>query len=599
MTSKTKVIRAVKYIIVMSGMMMLTGMGTRDVLPVVIALCWIIADRSIQKDNDKKVRAGILCLSIIFSAATTFMKTDYLAVEGSWAEIIVKNILLFLALVLMYNTFVSWIMRIREKGDYILNDKVEEDKIKKYVFRTFAIVFGALVLWTLLDYPGDISKDSIHVIGIARYDNNMLGAELPTSMVVLMRGCLGLSDALGLGANTAVFLYCTVQIFLISLAVTYLVYRLIRIGVGKKYCYCVVAYFAIVPFNVQFSHTVWKDIPFSYCCMVFMLMIWLQTLGEKRDRSLWLDYALVVISGIEITTLRSNGYYAFLFFIPFSVVLFWKNRKDMIAVIAFTWVLSMVVRGPISDVIINGNNKIVAEKAGLYVTNTEETEYVEESSVNKQYEVAGIYIVTCQQLAAVQMNIENLPAEEVNLLEEVFYVDRLKETYNPRISDNTLSSLKLHDTYRYLTIWLQIGVKHPRMYLRAWRDMTCGYWYPEVAERWIVIDEVPQNDYGVHKVLPAWFSGIRDRVERLYKRIPLYGLVWSIGACVWLTMICMVLTVLNRGWRYVLCYIPIIGVWLTLLIATPVYAEFRYLYSFFVCLPITLLIPWVDKRRID
>ena len=37
--------------------------------------------------------------------------------------------------------------------------------------------------------------------------------------------------------------------------------------------------------------------------------------------------------------------------------------------------------------------------------------------------------------------------------------------------------------------------------------------------------------------------------------------------------------------RYLIAYIPILGVWGTLLIATPVFADFRYAYALYVSLP--------------
>ena len=46
-------------------------------------------------------------------------------------------------------------------------------------------------------------------------------------------------------------------------------------------------------------------------------------------------------------------------------------------------------------------------------------------------------------------------------------------------------------------------------------------------------------------------------------------------------------------------YIPVIGIWLSLLVAAPVFAEYRYMYSFVTTLPLLLLVPKmkIEKKK--
>nr|MCR5111667.1 hypothetical protein [Ruminococcus sp.] len=46
-----------------------------------------------------------------------------------------------------------------------------------------------------------------------------------------------------------------------------------------------------------------------------------------------------------------------------------------------------------------------------------------------------------------------------------------------------------------------------------------------------------------------------------------------------------------------LVYLPVFGVYITLLIATPVYSEFRYIYSLFTSLPMFCIVPFLDIRK--
>ena len=72
------------------------------------------------------------------------------------------------------------------------------------------------------------------------------------------------------------------------------------------------------------------------------------------------------------------------------------------------------------------------------------------------------------------------------------------------------------------------------------------------------------------------------------------GLVWSIGSAVWLYIFVFGAAMRRQKKTIMLVFIPLLGVYLTLLIATPVYSEFRYIYSLFTTLPLFCAIPFMD-----
>ena len=52
----------------------------------------------------------------------------------------------------------------------------------------------------------------------------------------------------------------------------------------------------------------------------------------------------------------------------------------------------------------------------------------------------------------------------------------------------------------------------------------------------------------------------------------------------------------NKKYKSIVIYIPIIILWLTT-IASPVFGEFRYIYSMFTCLPILIGINFRKKEN--
>lgn len=605
---KEKILNCIEVFVVGYGIGIALGMGTRNVYPCILALVWYAINKSI-KDNDNRNRIAILVLSVCYSLATTLFQACNAEITKSLAEYIFAHGIMFVSLTLIWNTILRIIWDRIGDGDILRSNSLKFEDKKKVSAIVFVIVFGILFIRLLLDYPGDVSNDSIGIIQQSLYDYEMHGG-FPPVLAIIMRWCIGLAELCKGDMNLVVFLYCLIQVLLFSYVVVVIVDCIAECGINRFYCYITVVYFTVMPFNVHFSHTIWKDTPFALFTALFVLLTWKQTMKsiEIKSGRYWADLAGVIISGIGMAILRANGYYALLLCIPCGLILFWKKRKDLCLVYLIVLALSKLIMGPINDKIIHENNMIVYErvqqKAEQENTVGEESTEVyipitDETNVSQSYGQSGIYIITSQQLAAVYMQLEDISSEEKQLLDTVFKLDQLEETYIPYISDHTMYSLKRMDRKQYLNAWITEGIKHPLTYIKAWVDMTCGYWYPEVMERGVYIEELKENDYGIKKaqVLPSVLYSIKEKADRLYTRIPFYGLIWSIGFVVWITAFCVTKMITRKGWMQALSYIPLIGVWATLLIATPVYGEFRYLYSVFFALPIIVVMPFVDTKE--
>ena len=49
--------------------------------------------------------------------------------------------------------------------------------------------------------------------------------------------------------------------------------------------------------------------------------------------------------------------------------------------------------------------------------------------------------------------------------------------------------------------------------------------------------------------------------------------------------------------KYLLCYIPLFGLWLSLMASTPVFCELRYIYGLFTCSPFLVFLPFIIKKE--
>lgn len=48
--------------------------------------------------------------------------------------------------------------------------------------------------------------------------------------------------------------------------------------------------------------------------------------------------------------------------------------------------------------------------------------------------------------------------------------------------------------------------------------------------------------------------------------------------------------------KHLVIYLWNIGIWLTLIVATPVYADFRYAYAIFLAIPFLIFVTIVDSQ---
>ena len=149
----------------------------------------------------------------------------------------------------------------------------------------------------------------------------------------------------------------------------------------------------------------------------------------------------------------------------------------------------------------------------------------------------------------------------------------------------------------FLKLWIDLGLKYPKDYVIAMVYATLGYWFPDV-QNWVYASEFRSDNFQLFKdskLSQETADKLRDFREQ-YREYYFLGLFWSIGCAVWVAVFMMGSAFVNHKLRTVLIFLPVAGVWGTLMIAAPVYAEFRYMYSFFSTLPLLCTVPFVSHE---
>lgn len=439
------------------------------------------------------------------------------------------------------------------------------------VFFTAFAIMAAIDLFFLfvLEYPGTLTPDSISQMNqlmSGSYSNHH-----PYWHTVVIKLFVNLGMALFGDINHGVAVYCVFQILFMTASFAYVVVTLYQSNVPRKVVLAVFALYALAPYHIYFSFTVWKDVLFAGAILLFVTALYriLKSVGKHS----WCDYVVLALGGLGFAVWRSNGWLACLAALLCSGLFLWKQHKKVLLI----WLAILVL----------GNAMKVPYLAAIGV---------------RQPDLVESLSIPVQQVARVIVEGVELTEEERDMMERVVDVEKIPSIYKSYISDPIKTEIREknpryfeENISQYLRLWVQLGLRYPGLYLFAWVDQTKGYWnsgYQYVT----IMHEIYQNNLGLQKTLGT--DDIRGKAaqwvfDMCVHGAPELGILSSIGLYVWL-MAFAFLMCLTQKKKEALLALPALMVVGTLLVATPVYSELRYAYSVFTTLPLVLTVSVYD-----
>lgn len=441
---------------------------------------------------------------------------------------------------------------------------------------SFLICLLCWLPYYLYQYPGIMTPDSINqfeqVLGVIPYSNHH-----PWTHTMLFKLCYETGYLLTRNMVAAVSLYTLFQMCLLAGSAAYFINTLRRCKVRPFALMLITAFYALIPYHAVFSVTIWKDIPFAAAVMLFDCAM-LRMLYASRIRTQ--ELLTFIISGVMICLFRSNGWYAFLVCIPFLLFYYRKRMKRFYPAILAILFAALIVKYPVMN--------------ACHVTQPDFIESV---------------CIPMQQITAVICNDRELTPEQLALIEQVVDLTYIKELYNPTFADN-IKELVRAGNQDYLTahkgeflrLWIDLGIKYPGDYLAAYVKQTYGYWYPDSFYLVAEAEGVSATSLGVsHTPLIGGPLIIKAKeiAIKLGSIVPIYGTLWSMGVACWIMLFSIGSVIIRREYQKLICYLPNAALLFTVLIATPVATEFRYVYFMVFSLPFFLIVCMLPTRQED
>ena len=172
------------------------------------------------------------------------------------------------------------------------------------VFAAVAVIdLGYLVF---AHYPGILTTDSFTTIGqllYGHYDNTM-----PYYHTRLVGLIVKLGIALTGDINVGVAMFHGFQILLLATAFGYTIMTLYQIGVPGWGLGMAFFVYAMLPYNIVYSITLWKDVPFGASALL-LAAAFFRLLKHVGKAEKW-DYAAFSFGALGLALMRTNGWFS-------------------------------------------------------------------------------------------------------------------------------------------------------------------------------------------------------------------------------------------------------------------------------------------------
>lgn len=552
------------------------------------------------------LRTGLISTAISLATALAMTIYSYDRVTGSFNSALFRYLSLaisFIGFACLVNAIsnIFYALLSKDRAVIFANSNnifmVKEDLPPYKGIKAFLVMsLVCLLCWMpyfLYEFPGIMTADSLvqyeQIIGVEPYSNHH-----PVVHTLLIKLFYQIGYGLSGNPEIGIACYTLFQMIFMALCCGNLIMHL---G-GKRKQIRALLFYGIVPFNAVFAVTIWKDIIFAGVAMLLFCLVCdmrgkLQAEGKQAmdgqiiDKQTTDKYAgtvthnptayqwlILVLLGILFALLRSNAWIAFILWTPFLLFAFRKDIVRTLISVAAVIISVVLIKGPVFT---------------LFQVNS--PDLVESLSV------------PAQQLARMLVEDAVLDEEDLALIQTAIDTTYIRDLYAADFADNIKELIRAghpeeiqNNKSKYLKLWMKEVKSNPELALKAWYDLEGGYIYPGVQTKVADMDGIMDNAYGLY-----WYPKIGGKAVVKYKEIalkmgdfvPLYGMLFSIGAFFWLLVISTVISIRRK--EPVLCKILLLLLTLTLLIAAPV-VDFRYGYAMVVTMP--LWVVYGGKKKV-
>lgn len=456
---------------------------------------------------------------------------------------------------------------------------LDNEKVKKIldskIMHFLACALLMLIVWSpifLRYYPGistpDSSSQIYQTVGIDKVTDHH-----PFAHTAIISVFINIGTKLFNSVETGIALYSIFSMCFLATCFSLVLNYLKQIKVPSIVRLVILLWYMFYPINAIYSITMWKDIIFAGIVPLLIIQYIRLIFDTENFLKNKLNIFLCILISVFTIIIRHNGLYMILLSCPFVIIVLRKYWKKVVPLFLAIFIINSVYNFTIYNILKIPKGSIVE-----------------------------MLSIPLQQIARVEKyHRDELNEETMEKINKLFVKENIGDYYNPTLSDDVKWSVDeeylSNDKKEFISLWLQLLRPYFKDYVESFISNSYGYYYPE-AKNWVYSEATMGEKLGIeqHPIIKS--DKISEYIGKTSSRDnPVVSMLFSVGFIFWVIIVCLGYKIYKKEYKYILVYLPIGILWLTL-IASPVFCEFRYAYPLFTTLPLLISLNFTKKEGI-
>ena len=535
--------------------------GIEVLVPCLMVLAAVVYFKLISVEMSKRDRMMSAVVGFVFALTVVLgSKIDHDA--GTFAEIGLMDVVMYPFLGVFFAACVLILFGFRDKWSHVA---AIGDKGKTHLFLALWILnVIAYLPYYLTFFPGNCGPDtweSVHMIlGDIPWTNHH-----PVLYTGLLMVVIKATGFLPLTASVGIISFLQMVSFAAVLA--YLASRICKMKVVWPVKVFAVLMCAFHPFMGMYSVYLTKDVVFAEIMVLLCLKIYDLIKSEGIVLGKPAECVKLAVLFLLSTMLRNNGIYIAVVMAFIFLVLYRRYWKRILVMFVCVIGLFRIWYGPVFTAI------------GI-----EKQSFAEAASV------------PLQQIGYVLREGKEFGAEDMEFLETLMPVEKVREVYQPGYTDPYKFDEEFDDAFlnenvgEFLTVWSHGLTRFLPEYIEAYLHQTAGYWhYGETNS--VCTQGITENTLGIEQIdVIKNLTGIS--LEPLFEKMVLAGrkapvvcILGSMAMQIFMVLLLSLQYVRNGNAKQSIYLIPLVILWGTIMVATPAFCLLRYLFPVFLLWP--------------
>lgn len=464
---------------------------------------------------------------------------------------------------------IKYLLKLLSKPEIKPSSKIWKEQI---VFNyAFISIFLTSLLFLLTFYPGTCMVDTLQLL----IDPTGYSFQYPLIYSLFFSKLYYLFYYLFHSMNVAFFLISLIQLIFMTIVLSYLITWAHKTFKSNIFTLLTILYFNIFTIFSNLNSAHLRDSLFAAFILLLIPLLYeiIDTKGEclRKDK---FKLRCAIIMGF-LTLIRNNGIFMILVLL---LVLFIKYKKRIKDLILITLSVLFICSIP------------------LLLPKTYRTEPLFQESVS----------IPLEQIAYVA-KYESLSNSDKDYIDNIMPIEVMVDNYNPFSVDSIKWDIMFDRFYlnntknKFMSVWTRNMVNHFNGYIKAYLLCTYDLWsvhqFSDYESRFLEIEfndtnvESYYRDLKNETILP---SNISNFLKSFYEKTTIY---FNNGTLFWIYVFFCLLIYYKGNNKYLLLFVPFLGIWLNLMIGTPLSSAFRYMCAFGYALP--FIIPLCFFRSVD